>query len=353
MNLTQKLRKQLHQSGEQMLGKCGLQFEFRYLKGLKIPPKSYILRGSAVDAGVDVDLTHKINTGELEPDIKVLTDVARDAIEHHKERDNIEPDKDEEGMSKADIIGLAKDTAVRLVTAHHTVVAPEIHPKQVHRNFSLNMDRWLRGKAKEIHLRAEQAENAWLRRTLTMQGRYLNAAAREGFDFVGEFDVDEEFENESKQIVTRIRDTKTSKKSPDGSPDKDGKQKEGPNAADKSHQLTFYALAKKVLDGKMPDVLMLDYLVALEKSTKAVTLQTTRDEVECNASLNRIVHAIVSIRSGVFVPAPATAWWCSAKMCGYHHICPAVKHTVTSLPAKLVQIKIDETTPMGEAEEES
>lgn len=339
MDLVPKLRKQLHQSGLGMLSKCGLQFEFRYLQGKKRKPNAFLLCGSATDTAVNTDLNHKINTGELEQDLKVLTDLARDVVEHHPERDNIElVDEDEKGKSISDVIGETKDKAVRLVTAHHGKIAPTMHPLETSRKFSLNMDRWLRKKAKEIHARAEEANNAWLKRTLHQQAAYLNAAARDGFDFVGEMDIVEaETDNpENPYKLLTVRDTKTSKKSP---PE---------NTAHESTQLSAYALASQVEYGKLPDMLALDYLVDLKKETKAMTMPTHRDAADTQAYLDRVVRGIVSIRSGVFTPAPDTAWWCSEKWCAYHSICPAVKHKVTIVGnPELVQIKIEESQPLG------
>lgn len=332
-----KLRKQLHQSGVETLGKCGVMWEFRYLKGLKRRPNAYLICGSATDAGVNSDLSHKIQTGELEQE-SVILDVARDAVANHPDRDGIELDEDDKGKSIAQVLDETKDKAVRLVTKHHSDVAPEIQPTAVARRFSLNMDRWLRGKAKEIHGRAEQAENSWLKRVLHQQAAHLNAAARDGFDLVGEQDIVEAFstrpslDDPSKPDTLVIRDTKTSKKSPSD------------DTAHNSHQLSAYALASQVLDGKLPDKMVLDYLVDLKRETKYVPLATTRDAEQASAYLSRVVNAIVSIRSGVFMPAPNTAWWCSEKYCGYHGICPHVKHKATTVGANpLVQIQAGET----------
>src|ERR1700731_2864709 len=109
--ITIKVRKQLHQSGLEMLSKCGVQFEFRYLRGMKRRPKSFLVCGSATDAAVGTDLDCKIRTGELEQE-SVILDVARDAVKFHPERDNIEPEDEEKGKSNADILGEVTDKAV-------------------------------------------------------------------------------------------------------------------------------------------------------------------------------------------------------------------------------------------------
>jgi PD-(D/E)XK nuclease superfamily len=318
--ITMKVRKQLHQSGLEMLSKCGIQFEFRYLRGMKRRPKSFLICGTATDSAVGTDLDCKIRTGELEQE-SVILDVARDAVANHPERDNIEPEDDEEGKSNEQILGEVKDKAVRLVTAHHAEIAPIVKPTATHRRFSLNMDKWLRERAKKIHAEAEKMEIKGFQKIVHQQAAYLNAAARDGFDFVGEQDI---VENDGTELV--IRDVKTSKKSP------------SEDTAHKSNQLSAYAIASQVLDGKLPHSLKLDYLVDLKKSTKTMTLVTKRDEQQAMSYLNRIVNAIASIRSGIFVPAPDQAWWCDARYCGFHSICPHVRRTEISIP-QFVQIK--------------
>jgi len=319
-SITPKIRQQLHQSGLEMLSKCGIQFEFRYLKGMKRKPKSFLICGTATDAAVGTDLDCKIRTGELEQE-SVILDVARDAVANHPERDNIEPEDDEKGKSNADILGEVTDKAVRLVTAHHGEIAPLVQPTATHRKFSINMDAWLRKRAKEIHTLADTMEVKGFQKIAHQQAAYLNAAARDGFDFVGEQDIVEKSES---SLV--IRDVKTSKKSP------------SEDTADKSNQLTAYAIASQVLDGKLPTSMKLDYLIDLKKSTKTMTLETRRDDQQVMSYLNRIVNAIASIRSGIFVPAPDQAWWCDQRYCGYHSICPHVKRTEISIP-QFVQIK--------------
>ena len=57
-SITPKIRKQLHQSGAEMLAKCGIAFEFRYILGIRRPPSAFLLVGKSVDKGVTTDLDH-------------------------------------------------------------------------------------------------------------------------------------------------------------------------------------------------------------------------------------------------------------------------------------------------------
>jgi hypothetical protein len=92
-------------------------------------------------------------------------------------------------------------------------------------------------------------------------GRAHIASSRQGFSLVGEQDIQElyptPFGDRSpypERLV--IRDSKTSKKSPNK------------DAAENSDQLGVYALASQILDGRLPDEMTLDYLVQTPKTQK-------------------------------------------------------------------------------------
>lgn len=311
-----------------MLSKCGIQFFFRYVLGIRRPPSAYLLCGKAVDRGVTVDLGSKIETGSLVAE-DILLDTVRDAVEKDPDAPNIQLDEDEKGKSVKQVIGETKDKAIRLARAHHTRIAPKILPVAVQRRFAIDMDKFLRGQAKQLHDAAEAQTDRRAKKVLDRQGEYLNVAARRGIDFVGEMDVVEKIPLVMKKRRARasntlpgldlpsktvIRDTKTSKKSPTEM------------TADESHQLSAYATALRVIDKALPDFVKLDYLVDLKRETKTVTLESTRDDTDVQIYLNRVVASIATIQSGMFQPAPNAAWWCTPKYCGYWDQCPHVRH---------------------------
>lgn len=308
------MRKQLHQSGLELLSKCGQAFYYRYILGIKRKPNAFLICGTATDRAVNSDLDHKIATGELERE-DVLLDVARDAVETYPGKEEIELDDDDKGKPISEVLGATKDKAVRLVTAHHGRIAPEIRPFQTARQFSIDLDAFLRTEATKLHAREEETQQPFARAALNHQARALNVAARDGMDFVGEMDIVERYDE--KQV---IRDTKTSGKTPNES------------VAHDSHQLTAYSLAAFVVDGKLPNALKLDYLVDLKRETKTLTLETARDNRDVVNYLQRISNAVATIQSGIFVPAPNTAWWCAPKWCAYHSQCPYVRNQVQILP---------------------
>lgn len=323
-----KLRKQIHISSVNMLNDCGVRFEFRYVRGIRRPPNAFMHVGTAIDQSVTNDLDHKIETGELLKRSDVL-DIAAETLNKVQEKEPIELEDEEkkEGLSIEQVLGEAKDKTVALAGLHHDEAAPGIEATQTRRRFSVNMDAFMRMKAKELYAQVDQMNDPYASRVLSDRARALNAYAREGVDFVGEQDIFEKREG----FIT-IRDTKSSIKSPSKSIMDGGTQ---PGTADDSEQLTAYAVASHVVDGKLPDLMVLDYLVrtkAKEPTLKYVPTQTTRTMADVDVFLNRFVNAIHALKTGVFVPANQSWWGCAAKWCGYYSICPYAKQP------KLVQI---------------
>jgi hypothetical protein len=325
-------RRQIHQSNIETLSKCGIMFENIYVLHKRRRPKSYQICGTATDKSVGADLNHKIDQGELEQE-SVLLDMARDSVQNADFTD-LEPEDEEVGKPVEIIRDVIADKAVRLVRGHHSGIAPQIEPIKVARKFSINLDKFLRARARFLHDQAELEDEKHARRVLHDQAAHMNAAARDGIDFVGEQDIVELIGTE--QLV--IRDTKTAKKSPNDT------------TAHESSQLTAYSLASKVLDNQLPSAVKLDFLVDLQRGVKTMTLSSTRTLDDIDNYLSRLANAVATIRSGMFVPAPDTAWWCDKRYCGFWHDCPYARgrgRTDISLPddltgtieKSLVQIK--------------
>ena len=259
---------QLHVSGLNMLSKCGIQFEKRYILGKKLPPNAAITIGSGVDRSSAADLTAKKDTGTLLPTEQVL-DTARDyVVNAWPEVVPSDADKDD-GLDSA---GAVVDVAVSLAELHHTIAAPKIKPTHIQRPWVLDID-----------------------------GLPVQVA--------GTIDIQEG--------TASIRDTKTSKRSP------------AADVADTSLQLTTYALAVCQHDGAIPGKVALDYCVHT-KTPKLVTIESTRTRADFPHLLERIYQAHRMIEAGLFMPAPIDAWWCSARWCGYHSTCKYAARPVTA-----------------------
>lgn len=266
-------RFQLHVSGLNLLAKCGIAFEKRYIQGIPEPRSVSLVVGSAVDRSVSLDLTNKKDAGALLPE-DAVRDIARDAMNEEWGRGDVVVSEEDVDDGWKGSQGDAVDAAVDMAAFHHEYAAPLITPSHVQRAWVLDID---------------------------------------GIDvqLAGTIDVQES--------LTRIRDTKTSAKSP------------GKDTADKSLQLTTYALAVRTLDGKIPDSVQLDYVVRTPKrqDLKLVQLQSKRTDADLPHLVRRIQAAADVMKSGVFTPAPVDAWWCTKKFCGYWQTCPYAAHPVS------------------------
>ena len=347
-----KKRKQLHQSGLEQYDTCGQQFYYRYVAGIKKPPSSYMIRGSACDTGVNSDLDNKIVTAELLPRDVVL-DITRDAVAKHKEVDAMVPDDDERGLSHSDLVGQITDTAVRLVGAYHDEAAPLMNPFKTQSEFSIKLDKFLRARATALYEEAD-TKAGWMKRVKSAQARALNAAARDGWDLVGTRDL---IEGTAKIVTVNgcrdldtaqpfaIRDLKSSKKSPTQRKVENGKVV-SLGTADESEQLTIYALASKVIDGRLPDSVALDYIVDLKRGPEYRPVTSTRTEQDVDVALNRIANAIANIQQGTFVPISQTHWQCSPLYCGYTSICPYFKQAKSVVVPETLEGTANYTEPL-------
>jgi CRISPR/Cas system-associated exonuclease Cas4 (RecB family) len=216
-----------------------------------------------VDRSVTRNLGEKISTGELLP-VEQVKDIARDAlVEEWSAGVEIAEEDADEGASSRDA---AIDMSVDLAGFHHRVAAPSLQPTHVQREWVLDI-------------------------------------AGLPIQLAGTIDIQEGAHS--------IRDTKTSGKSPNKT------------VADTSLQLTTYALAVKAHDGKIPDAVVLDYLVRTpaRKESKLIQLVSKRTDADIPHLLERVSQASRMIEAGIFMPAPVDSWVCSARFCPYFKGC--------------------------------
>lgn len=329
-------RLQIHQSGVEMAGKCGQMFAYRYIDGLKNPPSSYILTGRAVDKSAGCDLQNVIDKGQLLQESEVL-DIARQAVKDESTKEEIALDAEEKTLGMAKVIDLAVDKSVRLEKCHHNVIAPQVKPVQVNRQFSIDMDGYLRFRAKDMYKQAESSRlSKYHKKVLESKAQSLNALARKGVDLVGAWDI----RAESSSGKVEIRDIKTSKKTPSKNSDTGTY-----DVGDASEQLSAYALSSYVLDGQLPEFVVLDYLIDLKSETKGLIIKSVRTMEDIESFLLRVINLIHALHEGVFIPANPMAWWCDPRYCGYHvgagGPCPYSKKPKSSIPDKPELVQID------------
>jgi hypothetical protein len=252
-----------------MMTKCGEQYRFRYIEGIKSPPGVALIIGRGVDEPVNMDLGNKIATGSLLPD-EQIADIARDATAHAWDEDDVQLWDDDADMGAAKAKAEAIDTAIVLAKLHHMEAAPRINPSHVQRYWKLGVN----GLDLELQ---------------------------------GVIDVQEG--------SISVRDTKTSRKYPSA------------DEADKNLQLTTYALAVRQIDGASPVKVCLDYCVRT-KTPKLVQLESKRTDADYIHLFERIFAAQQSIEKGIFMPAPIDSWYCSERWCGYFNKCRYARRPV-------------------------
>ncbi len=248
-----------------MLFRCAYQYYLRYIHDppIKKPPGITAYIGRSVDMSVNKNLINKKDNNVLLPQEQIM-DIARDSLnsEWEMEEPFLNEKEIKEGREK--IRGQCVDTSIALARLHHNKLAPMIQPKQIQREWRIEITGF-------------------------------------PYELKGYIDIMEE---------NSIRDTKTAKIRKTG-------------AADKSLQLTMYALAGKILDKKDYD-LYFDYLVA--NKTPVTDIQPTkRTQKDFETFFRRLEIAAKFLEKGVFPPANRDeAWWCDERYCGYYQECPYV-----------------------------
>jgi len=248
-----------------MLMGCGVQWEFRYVKKVIRPPGIALFRGTGAHAGVEHNMRHKLEH-DLDPAPRdEVEDATRDAIANELTKDGVALTEEEAGRGLAVVKNEVIKTAQNLALLHYDRIAPGIIPVAVEREWAVDFE----------------SRDALL---------------------VGWIDL---------EVSDGVRDAKTAGKTPPI------------DAADRSDQLTMYATAYRVLYGRMPATLALDYLIDL-KEPKPMTLHTIRSIEDCGRLILRLDAAIRVMETGAFMPCDRSSWMCSPTWCGYHDICPYV-----------------------------
>lgn len=285
-----------------MLCRCGIAYEMRYVKGIIRPPAVALIVGSATHVSIEKNLKNKMEKKVLLPDEEVRQ-VAADDVNARWQNEGCDLsslDEDEVGHGEKEIRGEAVDMAVSLASLHNRELAPSIEP---------------------IHV-----ERLW------------DVSITDGpCDLQGTIDIEEKVVVEQAQILSeeqlsqlpvrsRIRDTKTSKRSPPK------------DKAARDEQLTMYGMALAVLTQRESELadkprtladcipaLSMDFLVKT-KEPKVVVQNTQREQADFAPLLARIAAASRCIETGIFLPCPSDSWQCDARYCGYHDgLCPYVR----------------------------
>jgi len=117
-----------------MFLRCPMQYEFRYIKGIKIPPAGAMIEGTAYHAAIANDLWNKKETGELLPDSEI-GDVFSTSFDHQVKTKGLREDEVWEEFEQIDWQGedpgQLKDEGIKLAQLYHNTVANTIEPVEI------------------------------------------------------------------------------------------------------------------------------------------------------------------------------------------------------------------------------
>ena len=119
--------KHLSVSQIKMFLRCPLQYKFRYIDGLIMPPTGSLLLGKSVHSALEANYSQKIESKQDLPAEKVL-DLFSDRWEQEVKETVFDEDE------KA---GMVKDDGVKMVTVYHGQISPTIQPRLVEQGFNL------------------------------------------------------------------------------------------------------------------------------------------------------------------------------------------------------------------------
>lgn len=254
------------------LQSCGEKFRRQYIEREWVPAGPRGIRGWAVHRVATTAFLRKL-AGDALPSVEEAKDLAATEFDRAW-RSGVTLSEEDSATGIAAVEAHAKDFAVDLSGYHIEAVAPAINPIGVERKITV--------KPKDSDI-----------------------------TILGVIDlIDGQPDGEI------IRDLKTAEKSPSA------------GTAETSQQLSLYAMIRLAEVGKLPASLALDFLVRtpVRAEKKHVVLTTTRTEEDVRVMVNRINVAVETVKRGVFMPAPADAWYCSRAYCPYFDTCAYTAH---------------------------
>lgn len=110
--------------------RCPLQYKFRYLDGLIIPPRSELTLGKSIHGTLEENYRQKIKT-EIDLPLEYITDLFSDTWD--KAVVDTIFDEDEKP-------GKVKDDGIALLKSYHKIVAPKVQPVEVESEFNLPIE---------------------------------------------------------------------------------------------------------------------------------------------------------------------------------------------------------------------
>lgn len=273
---------EISQSELNMFGRCGAQFEFRHIKGLKIPPSAAIHRGIAVHQSAQsrhkllVECPEKAEEQTLED----MTDETGQAFEKSIEDSGIFFAEDEREDAKL-IVGQAKDEAVKGAKLYWNHVREDVtDPVVIEKRFQIVLpeilERPFAGTIDLIH-------NA-------------SITARDG-EVLGK-----------RMEIVDLKTTRARWK---------------PEDAFNNLQVLIYEwLAESHYGYKVPFIFR---VLVVKKDPESQLVLGASSKQGRAALVERAKVFEKALKTGLFPPSTPGTWWCNSKWCGYWNDCPYVQ----------------------------
>jgi putative RecB family exonuclease len=256
--------------------RCPLHYYFRYIEGLKIPPRAPMTLGSSVHAALEHNFRQKIDSKLDLPTDEVL-DAYSDRFDLAKPETEWEKDED-----PAEI----KDSGINLLCAYHT---------GKDRNGEPMMARELNSETRKYEKKIIKPLSPQIQPPLVEEPFEVKFENEVGYTFVGRIDVVDDKD--------MVRETKTSSKSPTQ------------DQVDSDLQISAYSLGFRVKTGREEKGLVLDYLVK-NVSPKVVSIETQRTKDDILRFLKILARISDAVGKGVFY-CSCNPMFCNPNNCGW------------------------------------
>jgi hypothetical protein len=247
--------------------RCGIQYKYHYIDGIRLPPTTSLINGKDYHSTVEVNHRQKVDSA-IDLPLKDLDDFYAAAVEESFEEEVLLV-KDEKGKAKGTVLDETIKRGHTALRVYHQDLAPFLQPLEIEKEFLADMAPFL--------LLTKEEEEANLGANLPPLKGVIDLITDD----------------------MRVIDHKTAKKSP------------GKDEAEKSLQLSGYAIGFHSLYGYAPDLLELQYAVVPESlKAKAVPVKTTRSAGHLDSFVRRMILVVNAIRFGVFTPPDQSSWSC-------------------------------------------
>lgn len=240
-----------------MLLRCPAQYEFRYVRGLKIPPAGALIQGGAYHEALATNFLYKLRS-QTDMEIADVLDAFSTAWMNQLRKHQTTKGEGFEQIKWDANPGTLKDQAISMLQVYHQRVAPMIMPEQVEQELEVPISKDL--KYKGI------------------------------IDLV----------DTSKVIIDhKLTSRRMSQLD-----------------ADKNIQVTGYHYLREAKGYKYRSA----FHNAVKTTGKIFILETTRTKQDIEWWLSLVKKVARQIETGIFPPNP-TGFLCSAQYCGYYKLC--------------------------------